>query len=220
MSETLLVKSKLICVALNDSMQLSRLEATFNEKPYGKPPTEPVLYYKPRNTWALNGDTVDWAVDFAGQSVDAMVVGASLGLVIGKETCRVSEAEALDAVAGYTVVGDYSLPEQTYFRPDIKGKCLDGSAPVGPVITELATPNAVDVVISVNGEEQSRFNYAKLERRIETLISKLSYIMTLQPGEVIAVGFAGDRTAVAPGDRVELSIAGIGTLVNTLGAKA
>lgn len=219
MSQPLLVKSKLICVALNDAAQLKQLDATFNEKPYGKPPTEPVLYYKPRNTWAADGATVEWAVDFDGNSVDSMVVGASLGVVIGKEACRVTEVEALDAVAGYTIVGDYSLPEQTYFRPDIKGKCLDGSAPVGPVVAEVATPNAVEVIISVNGAEQSRFSYANLERSVETLISKLSYIMTLQPGEVIAVGFAGERTPVAPGDKVELSIDGIGTLTSTLGAK-
>ena len=149
-----------------------------------------------------------------------MVVGASLGVVIGQEACRVTEVEALDAVAGYTIVGDYSLPEQTYFRPDIKGKCLDGSAPVGPVVAEVATPNAVEVIISVNGAAQSRFSYANLERSVETLISKLSYIMTLQPGEVIAVGFAGERTPVAPDDKVELSIDGIGTLTSTLGAKA
>lgn len=219
MSQPVLVQSKLICVALNDAAQLKQLDATFNEKPYGKPPTEPVLYYKPRNTWSTDGALVDWAVDFDGHSVESMVVGASLGVVIGKETCRVSEAEALDAVGGYTLVADYSLPEQTYFRPDIKGKCLDGSAPVGPVVAALNAPNSIEVVIRVNGEEQSRFNYANLERSVETLISKLSYIMTLQPGEVIAVGFAGDRTPVQPGDKVELSIEGVGTLVNTLGAK-
>ena len=50
MSQPLLVKSKLICVALNDAAQLRQLHATFNQKPYDKPPTEPVLYYKPRNT--------------------------------------------------------------------------------------------------------------------------------------------------------------------------
>lgn len=220
MSEPTLVKSKLICVALNDAAQLKQLEATFNDAPYKKPPTEPVLYYKPRNTWSNDGAEIEWAFDFEGNPVDAMVVGASLGVVIGKETCRVSEAQALDAVAGFTIVGDYSLPEVTYFRPDIKGKCLDGSAPVGPVVSQLSAPNTVEVVISVNGDEKSCFNYANLERSVEMLISKISYIMTLQPGEVIAVGFAGDRTPVAPGDKVELSIEGIGTLVNTLGAKA
>jgi 5-oxopent-3-ene-1,2,5-tricarboxylate decarboxylase/2-hydroxyhepta-2,4-diene-1,7-dioate isomerase len=56
-----------------------------------------------------------------------------------------------------------------------------------------------------------------MQRGIAELISTLSYIMTLQPGEIIAVGFAGDRVAVARGDRVEASIEGLGTLTNRLG---
>lgn len=217
-----IVKSKLICVALNDANQLKAMDAQFNDAPYKKPPTEPVLYYKPSNTWNVEGETIEWANDFDGLAVESMVVGASLGVVIGKETCRVSQAEALSCVAGYTVVADYSLPEMTYFRPDIKGKCLDGSAPVGPDIvaaSEFTAPNACEITIAVNGEVKSQFSYANLERSVETLISKISYIMTLQPGEVIAVGFAGERTPVAPSDKVALTVSGVGTLNNSMGAK-
>jgi len=56
-----------------------------------------------------------------------------------------------------------------------------------------------------------------MQRSVAELISIISHIMTLQPGEVIAVGFAGDRVALAKGDKVEVAIEGIGTLNNTLG---
>lgn len=220
MTAKTLVNSKLVCVALNDKAQLAALEATFNEAPYKKPPTQPVLYYKPRNTWSSDGATVEWAKDFDGNDVAEMAVGASLGVVIGKETCRVSAKDALDYVGGYTIVADYSLPEQNYFRPDIKGKCLDTSAPVGPEVVaadKVATPDSLSVAISVNGECRSTFKLANMERSVAELISIISHIMTLQPGEIIAVGFAGDRVAVNKGDKVEASIEGVGTLNNTLG---
>lgn len=219
MTANTLVNSKLVCVALNDKAQLAALDATFNDAPYKKPPTQPVLYYKPRNTWSVDGAEVEWAKDFDGNDVAEMVVGASLGVVIGKETCRVSAEEALQYVGGYTVVADYSLPEQSYYRPDIKGKCLDTSAPVGPAIVaadKVANPDALSVIIKVNGEQKSVFELANMERSVAELISIISRIMTLQAGEIIAVGFAGDRVPVAKGDKVEASIEGVGTLNNTL----
>lgn len=220
MTARTLVNSKLVCVALNDKAQLAALEATFNEAPYKKPPTQPVLYYKPHNTWSTEGAVVEWAKDFDGNDVAEMAVGASLGVVIGKKTCRVSAEEALDYVSGYTIVADYSLPEQNYYRPDIKGKCLDTSAPVGPEVVatgKVANPDALTVTISVNGEQKSAFKLANMERSVAELISLISRIMTLQSGEIIAVGFAGDRVAVNKGDKVEASIEGVGTLNNTLG---
>ncbi|WP_432698694.1 fumarylacetoacetate hydrolase family protein [Marinobacterium sp. YM272] len=220
MTTNTLVNSKLVCVALNDKAQLAALESSFNEAPYKKPPTQPVLYYKPRNTWSTDGAEVEWAKDFDGVDVPAMAVGASLGVVIGKETCRVSADEALDYVGGYTIVSDFSLPEESYYRPDIKGKCLDGSAPVGPEIIpadKIANPDALRVTLSVNGHLKSNFELADMQRSVAELISIISRIMTLQPGEIIAVGFAGDRVAVAKGEKVDAQIEGVGTLTNTLG---
>ncbi|SEG66502.1 fumarylacetoacetate hydrolase family protein [Marinobacterium lutimaris] len=220
MTANTLVNSKLVCVALNDKAQLAALEGAFNEAPYKKPPTQPVLYYKPRNTWSVNGAEIEWAKDFDGVDVPAMAVGASLGVVIGKEICRVSAEDALDYVVGYTLVSDFSLPEESYYRPDIKGKCLDGSAPVGPTIVpadQISNPDALRVTLSVNGHLRSNFELSGMQRGVAELISIISHIMTLQPGEMIAVGFAGDRVAVAKGDRVDAQIEGVGTLTNTLG---
>ena len=82
---------------------------------------------------------------------------------------------------------------------------------------QIANPGTLSVSISVNGEQKSAFELANMERSVAELISTISRIMTLQPGEIIAVGFAGDRVAVAKGDKIEASIEGVGTLNNTLG---
>jgi 5-oxopent-3-ene-1,2,5-tricarboxylate decarboxylase/2-hydroxyhepta-2,4-diene-1,7-dioate isomerase len=219
MSLNLLVTSKLVCVALNDKEQLAKLDAEFHDAPYKAPPKEPVLYYKPQNTWTVDGATIEWARDFDNQPAPIMAVGGSLGVVFGKPTCRVSVDEALSYVKGFTVVGDYSLPEANYYRPDIKGKCLDQSAPVGPTIVatqELPNPDQLTIDISVNGELQSSFPMSRLLRNVAELISTLSHIMTFQEGEVMACGFVGDRVAVKPGDQVAITIEGVGTLNNTL----
>ncbi|MGB1238349.1 MAG: fumarylacetoacetate hydrolase family protein [Pseudomonadales bacterium] len=212
-----IVKGKLVCVALNDAEQLAALQQTFSEPPHKAAPTQPVLYFKPRNTWSTDGATVEWA-----QGAEDMVVGASLAVVIGEQCCRVSQAQALDYVAGYSLMHDFSLPEKSYYRPDIKGKCLDGSAPVSAKLTpaaQVADLAQLSVVTQVNGETVSEFALSQCERSVPELISTISYIMTLEPGDVIAVGFKGERSPVAKGASVTSAIAGVAELTNTMGGE-
>lgn len=215
MTNNPIVKGKLVCVALNDADQFEAMQAEFNEAPYKSAPTQPVLYFKPHNTWSTEGAEIEWAGDDEG-----MVVGASLAVVFDKECCRVSQEEALDYVGGYTLVHDFSLPEKSYYRPDIKGKCLDGSAPIGATVVaaaDIADPQALTVVTKVNGAVVNEMPVARTVRGVAELISTISYIMTLQPGDVIAVAFPGQRAPVHKGDQVTSEIAGVLTLNNTLG---
>lgn len=214
MSSNQIVKGKLVCVALNDASQLAQLDSTFNEKPYGKPPTQPVLYFKTHNTWAI--DDAKIALPKDGQS---LVVGASLAVVIGKTCCRVSEKEALDYVSGLSLMHDFSLPESSYYRPDIKGKCLDGTAPVAqaPVaLSDITLLEALTVTTSVNGEVQRSLKVSEFHRNIEQLISLISTIMTLQEGDVIAVGFPGERIPLKAGDKVSSCLDSLVQLNNTV----
>jgi len=213
-----IVKGKLLCVALNDAEQLAGLAEQFGQPPYQSAPTQPVLYFKPHNTWNTDGATVPWA-ELAGEPVESMVVGASLAVVIGKSCTRVSQQQALDYVEGFTLLHDFSLPEQSYYRPDIKGKCQDGSAPLGASVTpvdQVADLAELTVVTQVNGETVSEFALSQLERSVPELISTISRIMTLDAGDVIAVGFRGERTPVAKGDKVTSAIAGVAELNNQL----
>lgn len=219
MTNNPIVKGKLVCVALNDASQFEAMQAEFNEAPYKSAPTQPVLYFKPHNTWSTEGATVEWAVS-EGAAAENMVVGASLAVVFGKECCRVSQDDALNYVGGYSLVHDFSLPEVSYYRPDIKGKCLDGSAPIGSVVVpaaDVADPQALTVVTQVNGETVSEMPVSQMVRGVAELISTISYIMTLQPGDVIAIGFPGQRAPIQQGDKVSSAIAGVIELNNVVG---
>lgn len=214
MSSDQLVKGKLVCVALNDANQLAQLDATFNEKPYVKAPTQPVLYFKTHNTWSVDEAAIELPQD--GQS---LVVGASIAAVIGKTCCRVKESEALEYLSGLTLMHDFSLPETSYYRPDIKGKCLDGSAPVAqtPVaMSDIQSLQELSVTTSVNGTEQRVLKVSDLHRSIEQLISLISTIMTLEEGDVIAVGFPGERIPLQAGDKVSSALNGLVQLNNSV----
>lgn len=222
MTEHAVVKGKLVCVALNDNRQLTSLSETFSAPPHKAPPQHLVLYYKTRNTWNSDGATLDWLSDKSGGASGACVIGASLGVVIGKTACRVSTDEAMDYVSGVTLVHDFSLPETSYFRPDIRGKCQDGSAPVGAVNADILglDLDTAEIETRVNDKPASSFSYRHLHRGVARVISELSHIMTLQPGEVIAPGFAGERVSVTTGDVVVSTIEGVGTLTNSIGGSA
>ncbi|MDG3087825.1 fumarylacetoacetate hydrolase family protein [Vibrio hannami] len=204
MNTNQLVKGKLVCVALNDKAQLENLKETFNEKPYLNAPTQPVLYFKTHNTWSVDDADIDLPSDF-----QPLVVGASIGVVIGQRCCRVSKEKALESVSGLTLVHDFSLPETSYYRPDIKGKCLDGSAPIAQnavPLSDISSVSKLSVETSVNGTSQRNLKVSDLERSIEQLISTISHIMTLEEGDVIAVGFPGERVPLNPGDKVSSNL--------------
>ncbi|EPJ44077.1 MAG: hypothetical protein OFPI_40540 [Osedax symbiont Rs2] len=207
-----IVKGKLICVALNDSEQLSAMQQEFSEAPYKAPPTQPVLYFKPHNTWNTQAATIDWP-----STGGPLYVGASLAVVVATKCTRVSAEQALEYVAGFSILHDFSLQEKSYYRPDIKGKCLDGTAPLGAKVTpidQVSDLSALSVITEVNGELASEFPLSQMQRSVPELISSISYIMTLEPGDVIAVGFKGERILLNKGDKVCSAIAGVTELSN------
>lgn len=218
MTDNPIIKGQLVCVALNDAEQFDAMQTTFNEAPYKSAPTQPVLYFKPRNTWSTEGAEIPWAT-MDDQPAESMVVGASLVVVFGQECCRVNPEEALNYAAGYTLVHDFSLPETSYYRPDIKGKCLDGSAPIGATVvpaTAIENLQALTVTTTVNGTVVNTMPLARTVRSVAELISTISHIMTLQPGDGIAVAFPGQRAVVKPGDKVTSEVADQLLLNNSL----
>jgi len=194
--------------------------------------TFPYVFMKPPSTTlnrhggdipipAVSPDNIDWECE--------------LGVVIGKEAKGVTEAEALDYVAGYTVVNDIS---DRGFRPNPNrkerdrdkffdwqhGKWHDGSCPVGPCIAAPATisdPQNLSLKLSVNGEVHQDASTAMQIFPVAAVIEFLSSFVTLEPGDIISTGTAagvGHAKGVhlEAGDQVEASIEGIGTLKNTV----
>ena len=150
-----------------------------------------------------------------------------LAVIIGKSAKNVKAADAADYIFGYTIVNDVSAREvQTSHKQFYFGKSLDGFTPIGPCITtadEIAFPPALTLTTRVNGELRQNSNTELLLNNIAEIIQELSSGMTLLPGTIIAtgtpagVGMGFDPPKfLKPGDVVECTIAGIGTLRNTV----
>lgn len=202
----------------NHSAALAALGDAVHAAPYKAPPKAPVLYIKPRNTFAGHGDAV---VVPAG--VDELEIGATLGIVIGREACRVSEAEALACVAGYTVCNDLSVPHASYYRPSLRFKCGDGFLPLGPWVVasrHVAAPDALAVRVHLDGRLVQQTSTAGMQRPVARLIAEVSAFMTLAAGDLLMLGVAAGAPRARAGQRVRIDIDGIGALENPLLAEA
>jgi len=199
-------------VALNYQGLLKQHLAEFEQPPYQKPPVKPVLFIKTPNTRNQH----DAEVVHPGPG-ERLQPGPTLAVVMGKSASRVSPAEALDYVAGYTVVNEFSLPEDSYYRPAVKAKCRDGFCAIGPELipsTQIANPHSLTIKLYVNGEVRQQNTTANFVRNIPLLIAEISEFMTLHAGDVLITGTPEGRVDVQPGDTVEVEISGLGRLVN------
>ena len=138
-----------------------------------------------------------------------------LVVVIGKRCKRITEAQALDCVFGYTIGNDVS--ERTWQRGDRtfwRGKNTDTFKPMGPWIVTGLDPDALRVTIRVNGTEM--FSYAIKDAifGVRQFISRMSQYLTLHPGDVLWMGTDGATENIKDGDVVEIEIPGIGVLRN------
>lgn len=150
-----------------------------------------------------------------------------LAIIIGKRGIDIDEKDALKHVFGYTVVNDITARDlQKRHGQWFKGKGLDTSCPMGPVITHfsaIADPNNLALQLEVNGETRQKHNTNDMIFNVQRIISELSAGMTLEPGDVISTGTPqGVGFAMNPpqclnlGDVVEAQVEGIGTLKNTI----
>lgn len=202
--------SKIICVGLNYAKHA--LESKMER------PNEPVLFFK--STTAITGPFDPIIIPPGSTKTDWEV---ELAVVIGKKASYVSEAQAMDHVAGYVLHNDVSEREYQLERGGqwVKGKSCDTFAPIGPYLVtaeEIADPHALDLWLKVNGELMQSSNTADLIFNIPTLVSYISHFMTLLPGDIISTGTpAGVGLGFDPprylkkGDVVELGIEGLGS---------
>ena len=161
-----------------------------------------------------------------------------LAVVIGKTAKCVSPKEAKEVIGGYTIANDVSARSVTFkqgrekrpwdeFYDWLGGKWADGFLPLGPCIVttdEIKNPQNLQLTLKVNGEIRQNANTSEMIFNVYEIVSFLSYLMTLQPGDIIATG-TPEGVAMATGnflkagDKIECTIEKIGTLTNTLGAK-
>jgi acylpyruvate hydrolase len=152
-----------------------------------------------------------------------------LAIIIGRRGRYIGQDAALDYVAGFAVFNDISARDiqsrEHANRVILLGKCFDTSAPLGPYLVtkdELADPQNLGMELRVNGEVRQKANTAEMHYKIRDLVAWWSNI-TLEPGDVITSGSpAGVAAAMSPpkwlepGDRIEATIEGLGTLVNEI----
>jgi 2-keto-4-pentenoate hydratase/2-oxohepta-3-ene-1,7-dioic acid hydratase in catechol pathway len=206
---------KIIGIGLNytDHAAEARLE----------PPASPTFFAKFRNALRADGETV--ALPAASQKVD---YEAEVAFVVGRRARDVSEADAIDYLAGYTLLNDLSARDLQFATPQwMPGKVFDGSAPCGPAIVtpdEAGPADAIGIALDLNGERMQEDTTAGLIFSIPQIVAHLSSLMTLEPGDLVAtgtpagVGGARDPSVwLRPGDEVVVSSPQLGRLRTTIG---
>ncbi len=179
---------------------------------FGHPvPEEPLIFLKPST--AVIGPEADIIYPRMSRQVD---YEAELAVVIGKTARHVAEDQALDYVLGYTCFNDVTARDlQKKDGLFTRAKGFDTFAAMGPWIeTEINDPDNVMVEAYLNSERRQHSNTTNLVFGVRHLISFISQVMTLLPGDVIATGTPSGIGPMRPGDVVEIRVEGIGTLRN------
>lgn len=203
---------------LNHTAALAVLGDAANAAPYKAPPKAPVLFIKPRNTLLAPGAPVTVPAD-AGE----YEVGASLGIVIGRTACRVSEAQAMEFIAGYTLVVDFSVPHESFYRPSVRFKARDGSCYLGPrvvPVSAVTNPDALTMTVSIDGQRVQQTSTAGMVRPVAKLIADVTDFMTLRPGDVLMLGVAHGAPKARPGHRVSVTLESVGSFETILTAES
>jgi 2-keto-4-pentenoate hydratase/2-oxohepta-3-ene-1,7-dioic acid hydratase in catechol pathway len=200
---------KFLCIGLNYSEHA--------EEQNIQPPEEPVLFMKAIS--ALSGPNDPVIIPRGSAKTDWEV---ELGVVIGRTAKYVSEAEALDHVAGYCTINDLSEREYQLEGTGqwVKGKSCDSFGPTGPWLVtrdELPDPQDLPMWLEVNGHRYQNGTTRTMIFGVAALVSYISRFMSLQPGDVISTGTpSGVGLAQRPpvylkaGDRIRLEIEGLG----------
>ena len=187
-----------------------------------KKPEAPLLFAMFANT--IIGPDEEILIPEMSSQVD---YEAEMGVVIGKKGRHISPEDALDFVAGYTIVNDVSARDLQFSDNQwVRGKSFDTFAPIGPVMTTrsaLGDGDNLAIELRLNGETMQKSHTGNLIFKVPELVSYTSRVLTLQPGDVIAtgtpagVGFTRKPPVfLKPGDVVEIDLEGVGTLRNSV----
>ncbi len=201
---------KIICIGLNyrDHAAESGMEL----------PKEPVFFNKYNN--ALTGASGPVILPSNSSQVD---YEAELALFIGKPAKRVAPERAMEFVGGYTIFHDVSARDWQFRTGQwVSGKTFDSFAPCGPFLVtpdEIPDPHSLGIKMTLNGSVMQNSNTCNLIFGVPILISYLSHIFTLQPGDIVStgtppgVGFARrPQVFLHDGDQVEISVEKIGVM--------
>ena len=197
--------SKIVCVGRNYREHAAELG--------NKMPDEPLLFLKAPSSVIASEKQIE--LPAASQQVEHE---GELGVVIGRVARQLSSSDdPLSYVFGYTCLNDVTARDLQ--RKDVqftRGKSFDTFCPVGPWIETDIDPSSVAVETRLNGEVKQKGNTADMAFPVAFLISYISEIMTLYPGDLIATGTPAGVSRMKHGDTVEVEVSGIGVLRNRI----
>ncbi|MCS7145394.1 MAG: fumarylacetoacetate hydrolase family protein [Nitrososphaerota archaeon] len=208
-------KPKVLCIGLNYRDHAEESKAAV--------PDEPIIFLKPHTALTGPYDPVEYP-----SIVTQLDYEAELAVVIGRRCRGVKPEEALEYVCGYAAFNDISARNiQFKDRQWTRGKSFDTFAPLGPWIVtrdEIPNPHNLRIASRVNGETRQDSNTRNMIFGVDYLVSFISMVMTLEPGDVIATGTpAGVGIFAKPeprllkiGDVVEVEVEGVGVIRNTV----
>ncbi len=197
--------SKIVAIGLN-----YKAHAVEFNKPL---PEEPMMFMKPSTAVIGPGDEIIYPhhmsrqVDYEGE----------LAIVIGKKAHMIRKEDARACILGYTCINDVTARDlQGKDIQYIRAKGFDTFAPIGPWIETDLNPENIRIETYLNGEKRQDTFTHDMIFDVYHLLSFVSCVMTLLPGDVIATGTPSGIGKVKPGDKVEVRIEGIGSLINTV----
>ncbi|MGB9678855.1 MAG: fumarylacetoacetate hydrolase family protein [Thermoanaerobacteraceae bacterium] len=196
------IPTKAVCVGLNYKDHIEEMN--------DKIPQEPTLFLKPATAVIGNEDQIilpemSERVDYEGE----------LAIVIGKKAKDVKEEDAKDYIFGYTIANDVTARDlQAKDGQWTRAKSFDTFLPIGPWIVTDLDPSSLDIITYVNDEVKQKSNTRNLIFGVPRLVSYISHIMTLNPGDVILTGTPSGVGPLKHGDTVTIEIEGIGKLTN------
>lgn len=189
-------------------------------------PKHPIIFTKAPTTVIGHGAEVQNHQDVTSE----LDYEGELAVIIGKKGSKISKEEALDYVFGYSIINDVTARDlQAQHKQFFLGKSLDTTCPMGPWIVHasaIENPHHLEIETKINGEVRQHSNTQNFIFPIDEIIHVLSKGMTLEPGDIIATGtpagvgkgFKPPRF-LKPGDKMEITIEKLGTLVNTISAR-
>ena len=205
---------KIMCLAFNYLDHAKEQNLT--------PPDDPVIVMKPRTS--LCGTNADIMCPNFVKELDYEV---ELAVILGKECKNISEDEVEDVVFGYMILNDVSARDiQFKDKQFTRAKSFDTFAPCGPWITtkdEIDDPHNLHLLTKINGDTRQDSTTMNMSLKIPQIISKLSKVMTLEPGDIISTGTPEgvalknpDFSFLKDGDVIKMEIEGLGAIQNTV----
>lgn len=200
--------SKAICLGMNYRDHAKEMGI--------EPPKNPVFFMKPSSSVIGSGDNIIYPKEL----VTRLDYEGELAVVIGKTTRHATEEEAEASILGYTIANDVTArnlqPKQGQWTI---AKSFDTFLPVGPWIETEIDPTSLNIETKVNGKVQQNSNTGEMLFPIPHIVSYLSKVMTLNPGDLVLTGTPPGVGPMNVGDVVRVSIEGLGYLENTVKAE-